>query len=126
LSICIHFSGIYVMIFLFQGKRSWPTVGVAEDNENGDIGGIAVRNEGFWGTSLRFVYVSIVLMTTTGCNTLSPKSEIAIAAVTTQMIVSFLFLAVILALGVSLVNSERSKNRKSTEISHQRDILLQQ
>ena len=64
--ICIHFSGIYVMIFLFQGKQSWPTVGVAEDNANGDSGGIAVRNEGFWGTSLRFIYVSIVLMTTTG------------------------------------------------------------
>ena len=54
------------MIFLFQGKQSWPTVGVAEDNANGDSGGIAVRNEGFWGTSLRFIYVSIVLMTTTG------------------------------------------------------------
>ena len=66
LSICIHFSGIYVMIFLFQGKRSWPTVGVAEDNENGDSSGLSVRNEGFWGTSLRFIYVSIVLMTTTG------------------------------------------------------------
>ena len=50
------------------------------------------------------------------CNTLSPKSEIAIVAVTTQMVVSFLFLAVILALGVSLVNSERSKNRKSMEV----------
>ena len=134
------------MIFLFQGKRSWPTVGVAEDNADGDSGGIAVRNEGFWGTSLRFIYVSIVLMTTTGkqwcfwwlktqpaqlwvinqsflfsffllwqgCNTLSPKSEIAIIAVTTQMVISFLFLAVILALGVNLLNSERTKNRKST------------
>jgi hypothetical protein len=112
LSICIHFSGIYIMIFLFQGKLSWPTIGVAEDNVNGDSGGISVRNEGFWGTSLRFLYISIVLMTTTGCNSLSPKSEIAIAAVTVQMIVSFLFLAVILALGVSLVNSERSKSRK--------------
>jgi uncharacterized membrane protein len=117
LSICIHFSGIYIMIFLFQGKSSWPTIGVAEDNMNGDSGGISVRNEGFWGTSMRFVYISIVLMTTTGCNTLSPKSEIAIAAVTVQMIVSFLFLAVILALGVSLVNSERSKSRKEEEMT---------
>ena len=115
LSICIHFSGIYIMIFLFQGKSSWPTVGVAEDNVNGDSGGISVRNEGFWGTAYRFLYVSIALMTTTGCNSLSPKSEIAIVAVTLQMIISFLFLAVILALGVSLVNSERSKDRKSLD-----------
>lgn len=103
------------MIFLFQGKSSWPTVGVAEDNVNGDSGGISVRNEGFWGTAYRFLYVSIALMTTTGCNSLSPKSEIAIVAVTLQMIISFLFLAVILALGVSLVNSERSKDRKSLD-----------
>ena len=100
---------------MFQGKSSWPTVGVAEDNVNGDSGGISVRNEGFWGTAYRFLYVSIALMTTTGCNSLSPKSEIAIVAVTLQMIISFLFLAVILALGVSLVNSERSKDRKSLD-----------
>jgi len=32
------------------------------------------------------------------------------------MVISFLFLAVILALGVNLLNSERTKNRKSTAI----------
>merc|ERR1712216_615491 len=82
------------------------------DHLDGDADGLAYA-DGFWETAMRFLYLSIVIMTTTGCNSLSPKSTIAILSVTVQMIVSFLFLAVILALGVSLVNSDRSKIRRA-------------
>ena len=76
LSVCVHFCGIYVMIFLFQGHAAWPVVDFSEDHLDGDADGLAYA-DGFWETAMRFMYLSIVIMTTTGCNSLSPKSTIA-------------------------------------------------
>ena len=76
LSVCVHFCGIYVMIFLFQGHAAWPVVDFSEDHLDGDADGLAYA-DGFWETAMRFLYLSIVIMTTTGCNSLSPKSTIA-------------------------------------------------
>ena len=76
LSVCIHFCGIYVMIFLFQGPTAWPVLDYKDDHLHGDGSGLAYA-DGFWETGMRFMYLSVVIMTTTGCNSLSPKSGLA-------------------------------------------------
>ena len=102
LSICIHFSGIYVMTYMFEGERGWPQIKI---EVAGDKSMPWQPDESYWATVVKFLYFSTTIMTTTGYGDLSPHGTLPQLAVCSEMLLSAFYLQIILALGVSLVST---------------------
>jgi len=102
LSVCLHFAGVYILVFLFEREKSWNVEKIRSFRDGWKRGD---DESVFWGVVLDFIYYSITTMTTAGYGDMSPRSPTAISMVIIQMLASAIFVQVILALGVSMVST---------------------